>query len=45
MITGTVPSTLCDLLITNGGVLSSLIADCAGPDPQVECECCTDCRA
>jgi Leucine-rich repeat (LRR) protein len=46
-IVGTMPSSVCDLLITNdagNGVLSSLIANCAGTNALVECECCTDCR-
>lgn len=45
---GTMPTTVCDLLATNGGQLTSLIADCAAPapgvDPEIFCDCCTDCR-
>jgi hypothetical protein len=45
-ITGTMPESICNLLGTagNGGVLTSLIADCSPPNPQIECSCCTDCR-
>jgi hypothetical protein len=43
-ITGTMPAGMCDLLVVNGGVLDSLIADCAGVDPDIVCTCCTDCR-
>ena len=39
---GVVPLGLCDLVVD--GTLMSLIADCAGVDPEIECECCTDCR-
>jgi hypothetical protein len=46
LISGTMPESVCDLLITsgNGGVLGSLIADCSEPNPNVVCSCCTDCR-
>lgn len=46
LLSGTMPTSICDLLISsgNGGVLGSLIADCQVPDPNVECDCCTDCR-
>jgi hypothetical protein len=46
-ITGEMPPTVCNLLETenNGGVLTSLIADCGGgADATIECDCCTDCR-
>jgi len=39
---GVVPLGLCDLVVD--GTLMSLIADCDGVDPEIECECCTDCR-
>lgn len=46
---GTMPPTVCNLLWTNGGTLTSLIADCDSPlpgqDPDIFCDCCTDCRA
>jgi hypothetical protein len=48
-ITGTMPSSICDLVAirgaSNGGVLTSLIADCDEPNPDIVCDCCTDCRA
>lgn len=45
-ITGTMPESICNLLESrgNGGVLTSLIADCSPPNPEIECNCCTDCR-
>jgi Leucine-rich repeat (LRR) protein len=45
-ISGVLPTSICDLLETagNGGVLTSLIADCGGPTPDIVCTCCTDCR-
>lgn len=47
--TGEMPGSVCDLLVTNGGLLSSLIADCAIPfnslAPEIICNCCTDCRS
>ena len=39
---GTVPDGLCS--IVDSGILTSLIADCGGPVPEIACECCTDCR-
>ena len=41
-MSGVVPLGLCDLVVD--GTLMSLIADCAGVDPEIECDCCTDCR-
>lgn len=45
-ITGTMPLSVCGLLrnVSLGGVLDSLIADCGGLEPEIMCECCTDCR-
>jgi len=45
-ITGVMPDSVCDLRLSegNGGVLASLIADCAPPNPDINCTCCTDCR-
>jgi hypothetical protein len=45
-ITGIMPSTVCNLLQSEakGGLLVSLIADCSEPNPDIVCECCTDCR-
>lgn len=40
-ISGTMPSSICDL---RAGVLDSLISDCEGNNPDIECDCCTDCR-
>lgn len=46
---GEMPASVCNLLVTNGGLLSSLIADCAIPfnelAPEIICNCCTDCRS
>lgn len=46
-IGGSMPPSVCDLLVSenNGGVLTSLIADCSLPQPDIQCTCCTDCRA
>jgi hypothetical protein len=46
-ITGTMPQSVCDLRANagNGGVLTSLIADCSLPNPQIVCTCCSDCRS
>jgi hypothetical protein len=45
---GAMPDSVCALRTTNGGLLSSLIADCDSPPgggpPQIECDCCSDCR-
>ena len=41
-LVGSVPVGLCT--IVDSGLLTSLIADCGGPTPQITCECCTDCR-
>lgn len=47
-VTGSMPDTVCQLRDTNGGNLTSLIADCADPGDgnpiEVECSCCSDCR-
>ncbi|KAL7577641.1 hypothetical protein ACA910_015158 [Epithemia clementina (nom. ined.)] len=45
-VTGVMPDSVCDLLLSagNGGTLTSLIADCEIPDPDIICDCCTDCR-
>ena len=46
-ITGRMPPSVCGLLRNTsviGGVLDSLIADCGGLDPDIVCDCCTDCR-
>ena len=47
MLTGTMPQSVCDLLASagNGGSLTSLIADCSLPNPNILCTCCTDCRS
>jgi hypothetical protein len=50
-IGGVMPQLVCDLLVTEGkgGVMGSLIADCNPrdnfTDPDIECDCCTDCRS
>jgi Leucine-rich repeat (LRR) protein len=47
LISGTMPSSVCDLVqVTpgDGKFLTSLIADCAAPVPDIICDCCTDCR-
>jgi len=46
-ITGVMPQSVCNLLrnASLGGVLDSLIADCGGLEPNILCDCCTDCRA
>jgi hypothetical protein len=42
-INGTMPASVCQLV--SSGVLSSLIADCLFPNPDIICSCCTTCRA
>lgn len=46
-ISGTMPASVCDLVVSAGmgGVLTSLIADCSNPAPDIICTCCTDCRS
>ena len=47
LFTGTIPESVCDLRDTNGGLLKSLIADCANNTvfgPDIECDCCSSCR-
>lgn len=46
-ISGTMPQSVCNLRDTagNGGLLTSLIADCLPPSPNIICTCCSDCRA
>jgi len=45
-ISGEMPNEVCDLLESRGigGGLTSLIADCRGGNPNIKCNCCTDCR-
>jgi len=43
-ISGEMPNSVCGLLETEGGFLTSLIADCEGNAPDIVCDCCTDCR-
>lgn len=40
-ISGVMPQSVCSLLTSN---LDSLIADCQGNNPNIDCACCTDCR-
>ena len=41
--TGRVPSRMCNLFKPKFGQLQKLTSDCAEPDPEVDCECCTEC--
>eukprot|EP00546_Thalassionema_frauenfeldii_P006654 CAMPEP_0178913044 /NCGR_PEP_ID=MMETSP0786-20121207/10616_1 /TAXON_ID=186022 /ORGANISM="Thalassionema frauenfeldii, Strain CCMP 1798" /LENGTH=287 /DNA_ID=CAMNT_0020585727 /DNA_START=851 /DNA_END=1714 /DNA_ORIENTATION=- len=43
LVEGTMPASVCSLRTT--GNLQSLIADCLDSPPEIECSCCTDCRA
>jgi hypothetical protein len=43
-ITGAMPDSVCNLMTIDVGILASLIADCAGSDPEITCDCCTSCR-
>jgi Leucine-rich repeat (LRR) protein len=45
-ISGTMPTSVCNLRPSSnlGGKLSSLIADCTEPNPNIICDCCSDCR-
>lgn len=43
ILNGTVPSQVCEL---RAGVLSDLVVDCFGGDPEVDCPvptCCSEC--
>ena len=42
-LVGSMPIEVCDLRNTNGGLLAVLEADCAEPNPTLECVCCTQC--
>lgn len=42
-ISGVMPAEVCDLF-NPPGILTTVIADCAGPAPDIICSCCTDCR-
>ena len=42
-LVGPMPIEVCGLRNTNGGVLTVLEADCAEPNPTLECVCCTQC--
>ena len=44
LISGEIPPEVCSLF-TPPGILTTLIADCGGPSPNIECSCCTDCRS
>jgi hypothetical protein len=43
LISGDMPDEVCNLFNAPGS-LETLIADCDGPSPNIECDCCTDCR-
>jgi len=45
-LTGSVPASLCALVNSTKGILEDLWSDCAGENPQIQCdfpECCTKC--
>ena len=48
-IGGTMPESICDLLgednfnLLGSGSLSVLTSDCAGENPEIVCECCSNC--
>jgi hypothetical protein len=42
LISGEMPDEVCNLF--SSGSLETLIADCDGVSPNIECDCCTDCR-
>ena len=47
LFTGVIPESVCALRESNGGILKSLIADCANSTafgPDIECDCCSSCR-
>ena len=46
-IQGSMPQSICDNRVPpiGGGFIRSLIADCRGPGAQLECNCCTECKA
>lgn len=41
-LTGVVPPSLCAIR-PEGGILEDLWVDCLGVDPEVECDCCSQC--
>jgi len=45
-LTGTMPQQVCDNRVPpiGDGFIRSLIADCRGPNAQLECSCCTECK-
>ena len=44
-ISGTMPASICALRgPDNSTDLVTLIADCGGTPPEIECSCCTECR-
>jgi len=38
------PESVCMLRKNRGGPLETLLADCNGENPKVECDCCTGCN-
>jgi len=45
-LTGAMPQQICDNRVppVGDGFIRSLISDCRGPNPQLECTCCTECK-
>jgi hypothetical protein len=41
-LTGIMPASICAIRPT-GGILDDLWTDCLGVDPEVECDCCSQC--
>jgi Leucine-rich repeat (LRR) protein len=41
-LTGIMPASICAIR-PSGGILDDLWTDCLGPDPEVECDCCSQC--
>ena len=41
-LTGIMPASICAIRF-GGGMLDDLWTDCLGVDPEVECDCCTQC--
>lgn len=45
-LVGTMPQEICNNRVPpiGDGFIRSLISDCRGPNPQLECSCCTECK-
>ena len=42
-LTGSIPQSLCNNKVENGGTLQHLEVDCGGDSPDLTCDCCSQC--